>query len=1240
VPDGAVPLAYINVPTSDIGQHLKLVGTGKYTTYNTDGLTVKSTVPNVNITRKAIAISRSVSELVSVNKVLDSSFMYGIAPSTGASWSVLGGVWNWDLNGGRTSLNSLYDTEDTPAVDQDPSAAPKCVTVDWNTGTVSASIISDYIVAREAGKEDQYDRAEIAYQLSLWIATDPVDNYGYRRGAQSWQYQDITKTSIDLSVIGYDASGNAVATMWSGSINQEYGDTSNYLTQSTKNFLRFRSDYFKIDDPSIVSFRIVIGGEAIQGVYFDDVRLRSYTYKPWAYPPSSEDTIWSSDTGLGETVPSPNIIINPEFVDNRYGDGDFDTSFMNLCPDPGFENGEWSVGGRTWEEYYFEEMFNIPFSRGTPRTGSNYLWLGYLDSEACIDVTGLDNNKLYSFGGWMYVMVYDPNNTGEGWSRCQLKVRFLDATNNVIGEVSSAPITGTSSYQKVSLTFSSSGYSATTKWQLVIYCNDSTVRNPFTKEIWDNMELKEVVAPPIPYWTFYPSQAINPSTGVLDYNEANNKFAFGVYNKRTSTDNLHYIYSWKTIYKNGTFQLTEDFCNKYFNTQHIAVADPVSVSTGSTYGLSYALQWPGAKSGITLNMDSTLRGAFAEPFSIYVNTPWGLRTETVSGYGYVTAIVEGLDINGNVTETPLTYTIDPRNTTLRYDQVLHDDRTGWYFIVISTPKFRFSNTATKQARVTFKFCATIAGINTVSLNSYAPASSGDLSGSFSNINVYSFSNRITVDRVYMDNTGGWRLGIKDGIFERRFTMSSSEPSGSWLRTVGFNDGDDIVLIYTVPEYNLVSQIRVGDSPDFLRHFQSSGGRCQLIDNKTVWLGNTDVRYIYGVSINGVSVITGTRESHWVVSVQDVVAEYPDLLESVDPDAGILKFKRSFNDTDVIYASYIYIEPRYIYRGYYDGKSWHDLDLNPSAGHRFNLCADNKGKAGFDILNNPVVIYLIPTAAYYASCVASGNYTYHSAFELPPETRPTCFVRHLVGTHTNEGEVPGYPSAAIIGKVFIVPPGSINDVSVLDIRSRGGGLPEDWGSDPNYKPVDFVEEARVRIPVGYDWINTHVQFYNNDVVTILGLGYASSSGDPYAIVPSNSLFGNISMTTPSSGASGFQVGNSWSRTIGYTQDSSGNWYLAANQASTGLLFLKVNSSIPGSGDLFAIIRIKRRLFEGWNWDIGSNDGDPVMINGVVVFEVPAAVLTGTNGYRKMTSQQVEEAVQKHVAAGVHWIIRYV
>jgi hypothetical protein len=1234
------------VPIPDIGQHLKLVGTGKYTTYNTDGLTVKNTISNVSITQKAIATNRSVSGLVSVNKVLDSSFMYGITPSTGASWSVLGGTWNWDLNGGRTSLNSLYDVGDEPAIGQDPSAAPKCVTVDWNTGTVPASIISDYIVARETGKEDQYDRAEIAYQLSLWIATDPVDNYGYRRGAQSWQYQDITKTRIDLSVIGYDVSGNAIATIWSGSIKQEYGDTSNYLTQSTKNFLRFRSGYFRIYDPSIVSLRIVIGGEAIQGVYFDDVCLRSYTYETWATPPVSEDVIWSygntssSGSSLGEIVPYPNSILNPEFVDNRYGNGDFDTSFMNLCPNPGFENGQWPVssngGTRWWSEGYYEQPAGISLPKGTARTGNSYLWLEYPDGDAYVTITGLDNNKLYSFGGWMYV-IDDPRYPGQGRSKCQLKVIFLNASNQQVGYVSSAPITGTPSYQKVSLTFSSSGYPTTTKWQLVIH-HDSTLTPPFTKSIWDDMELKEVGAPAIPHWTFYPSQAVNPSIGVLGYNEANNKFAFGVYHKYASTDNLHYIYSWRTIYKNGTFQLTEDFCNRYFNTQHIVVSDPVSVSTGSTYGLSYILQWPGAKSGITLDMDPSLRGAFAEPFNISINTGWGSRTEAVSGYGYVTAIVEGLDINGNVTETPLTYIISPQYGNLPTN-IFHDDRTGWNYVPVPSPKFRFSNTSTKQARVTFKFGATIAGINTVSLNGYAPASSGDLSGNFSGINVYSFSNRITVDRIYVDKTDGWRLGIKDGIFERRFTMSSSEPSGSWLRAVGFNDGDDIVLIYTIPEYNLVSQWRSWESPDFLRHFQYVyRQRCQLSDNRTVWLGNNDIKYISEIVVNGTRIILG--DTHYMVSVQNVVSKYPDLLESIDPDAGILKFKRSFNDTDIIESSHVYVEPRYIYRGYYDGQSWHDLDLNPAAGHRWNFCVDSKGKAGFDILNSPVVIYLIPTAAYYASGDTNGNYIYHSAFELPPETRPTCFVRHLAGTHTNEGEVPGYPSAAIIGKIFIVPPGSINDVSVLDIRSRGGGLPEDWGSDPNYKPVDFVEEARVRIPVGYDWINTHVQFYNNDVVTILGLGYASSSGNPYAIVPSNSLFGNISMTTPSSGASGFQVGNSWSRTIGYTLDSSGNWYLAANQASTGLLFLKVNSSIPGSGDLFAIIRIKRKLFEGWNWDIGSNDGDPVMINGVVVFEVPAAVLTGTNGYRKMTSQQVEEAVQKHVAAGVHWIIRYV
>jgi len=59
-----------------------------------------------------------------------------------------------------------------------------------------------------------------------------------------------------------------------------------------------------------------------------------------------------------------------------------------------------------------------------------------------------------------------------------------------------------------------------------------------------------------------------------------------------------------------------------------------------------------------------------------------------------------------------------------------------------------------------------------------------------------------------------------------------------------------------------------------------------------------------------------------------------------------------------------------------------------------------------------------------------------------------------------------------------------------------------------------------------------------------------------------------------------------------------------------------------------------------FDIGNWDGDPVPLGGVVLIELPKEILTGAGGFQKFTQDEIEEIVNKHLAAGVKSIIRYI
>lgn len=57
------------------------------------------------------------------------------------------------------------------------------------------------------------------------------------------------------------------------------------------------------------------------------------------------------------------------------------------------------------------------------------------------------------------------------------------------------------------------------------------------------------------------------------------------------------------------------------------------------------------------------------------------------------------------------------------------------------------------------------------------------------------------------------------------------------------------------------------------------------------------------------------------------------------------------------------------------------------------------------------------------------------------------------------------------------------------------------------------------------------------------------------------------------------------------------------------------------------------------DLSGWDGPAIMTDGVVVVDVPKAVLEPGNSPKQFTKEEVEAAVRKHLAAGIHPIIRY-
>jgi hypothetical protein len=462
---------------------------------------------------------------------------------------------------------------------------------------------------------------------------------------------------------------------------------------------------------------------------------------------------------------------------------------------------------------------------------------------------------------------------------------------------------------------------------------------------------------------------------------------------------------------------------------------------------------------------------------------------------------------------------------------------------------------------------------------------------------------LLVDDIQIDFTENWYPCVRDGVFQQPYTLNSAEPSGSWLYNY-FQNGDELVLVYSVPEFVYQNPLAYGyqgglevDEP------------AQVLSTQTILVHRHPILDFISYTVNG------------TVYTNPV---------SGDLYHGVVTIPTTLAPTDDVRVTYVYRQDRYVYRGWYDGSVFHDLDLNPGAGHRYEIGADGVGQPGYTLLDRGIVLYAIPTAAYPASGLSAGGASGSvNAMQLPDGQRPSHFVRHQIGTSTTSGPLAPGTSAIMLAELFVDPPGTVNDVTIMDVRSRGGGLPVGWNPTPSQ--ASFTESVRVMVdPTIVDWLNTGIDLQVGDqvVFSIVGISVPSSGGCLAAAVatgsPAVAYAGSLASST---GIGAFDDGE------GFTA------------AASGRLFVMYNYVIDPESEaiwpnLFLKISVTRLYYEGVNWDIDSWDGQPVMLNGVAVVEVPSAVLTGADGFRAVTAEQVAAAVQRHVAAGIYPIIRYV
>jgi len=292
----------------------------------------------------------------------------------------------------------------------------------------------------------------------------------------------------------------------------------------------------------------------------------------------------------------------------------------------------------------------------------------------------------------------------------------------------------------------------------------------------------------------------------------------------------------------------------------------------------------------------------------------------------------------------------------------------------------------------------------------------------------------------------WGVRIRPGLVYQRYVIPSYEAGHSWLLRAGFNRGDDLVLVYTLPEYTATSVGGVPVSRRMERVMVQSG---VFHVERPIHNGMEHMLVTDGVSLTGPA--NGTV-FHASMFGREVTIKSGSLASYTGPAE----------------FTYWYYSPDYVYTG-----CWWEGASGPVPAV-FNLSAHSKSGLIVGPFARQFVTQQYPTLSYrraYQECLFTGA----SIFLLPSMAIPysrfvqgdrvgtrlpahsgavRSYVRHILGamgfSHRTDiyygweepRNVWHHYGIAVLRIAYIgqIPTLGWTCVDLTDIRTRGGGLP--------------------------------------------------------------------------------------------------------------------------------------------------------------------------------------------------------
>lgn len=288
----------------------------------------------------------------------------------------------------------------------------------------------------------------------------------------------------------------------------------------------------------------------------------------------------------------------------------------------------------------------------------------------------------------------------------------------------------------------------------------------------------------------------------------------------------------------------------------------------------------------------------------------------------------------------------------------------------------------------------------------------------------------------------WAAKIRPGIAYVPYTVPSSEVAHSFVRQAGFSPGDQLVLVYTLPEY---SWSRPGGVPSYYRRESVivEGGVIKVDD-----------------PIDNLRPITVTLDNGAVLSGPFGVERFGRTITLTGAYSGYS------GTAEVLYAAFT---PYYIYTGcfYEDGNELKSAAFNLSpygtetgimSGPFINGILREDNTVSISI-GRPyrqrigTYIYLMPFRAIPKADFDAGDRT---GVRLPNGNYRGSYVRHGLGYFTVQTGVHYFRRTTDNGTFSMaafplawcvhIPPLGIGYIDLLDLRSRGGGVVEGYSPE--------------------------------------------------------------------------------------------------------------------------------------------------------------------------------------------------